>query len=182
MIVNFEFPRTTNKKHRISVIDGPNVSNLGNRSRRMYGPIMSAESLHEFVREWGENLGVSIDIFMSNYEGAILEYIHDVASQLDGIIINPAGLTTQSAGVPQALFDTKLPVVEVHFTNISAGASSPRGPVYGAGESKFTPLATGNCMGLREYSYVAALTGLVLSLDNELHATPGETEPALPTR
>lgn len=69
--------------------------------------------------------------------------------------------------VPFALFDTGKPVIEVHFANIKASASTPRGPVYGPRESTFTPFVTGQFMGMREYSYAGALLSLVLALDDE---------------
>lgn len=114
--------RQSSKRHKIAVIDGPNVSNLKHRSNNMYGPSMSAETLHEMVRQWSVALEIDVEIFMSNYEGAILEFIHDASQRVDGIIINPAGLTAQSIGVPHALHDTGLPVVEVHFANVAASA------------------------------------------------------------
>ncbi|GAA4709329.1 hypothetical protein GCM10023215_58660 [Pseudonocardia yuanmonensis] len=68
--------RTSGQRYLISVIDGPNVSNLARRNKRMYGPDVSAEGLGRFTEEWGARLGVEIERFMSNHEGDILEYIH----------------------------------------------------------------------------------------------------------
>ena len=159
--------RTSEERYTIAVIDGPNVSNLARRNKRMYGPNVSAEGLEAFSREWGARLGVDIERFMSNHEGDILEFIHESGDRVDGYVVNPAGLTTTSDMVPFALFDTGKPVVEVHFANIKASASTARGPVYGPRESTFTPYVTGQFMGLREYSYAGALVSLVLALDDE---------------
>lgn len=159
--------RTGGKRYEIAVIDGPNVSNLARRNQRMYGPQVSAEGLGLFVQEWGDRLGVSIERFMSNHEGDILEFIHGSGDRVDGYIVNPAGLTTTSDMVPFALYDTGKPVIEVHFANIKASASTPRGPVYGPRESTFTPYVAGQFMGMREYSYAGALLSLVLALDDE---------------
>lgn len=159
--------RTSDRRYAIAVIDGPNVSNLARRNKRMYGPGVSAEGLGRFVQEWGARLGVDIERFMSNHEGDILEFIHESGERVDGYLVNPAGLTTTSDMVPFALFDTGKPVVEVHFANIKASASTARGPVYGPRESTFTPYVTGQFMGMREYSYAGALLSLVLSLDDE---------------
>lgn len=157
--------RTGSKVYRIAVIDGPNVSNLGRRNKRMYGGI-SYESLRDYVKQLGHRLGVEIEPFISNFEGEILEYIHESSTRVDGYLVNPAGLTMQSTGVPMALFDTGLPALEVHFANIEASAQSARGPVYGPGRSNFTPYVTGLCMGMRHYSYAGALFALVLALDD----------------
>ncbi|GHF67906.1 3-dehydroquinate dehydratase-2 [Amycolatopsis bartoniae] len=158
--------RTSDQRYTIAVIDGPNVSNLARRSKRMYGPNASAEGLGKFVLEWGGRLGVDVERFLSNHEGAILEYIHESSDRVDGYLVNPAGLTTTSHSVPFALYDTGRPVVEVHFANISASAATARGPVIGPGVSTFTPLVSGQVMGMREYSYAGALLSLVLALDD----------------
>ncbi|MDH6554962.1 3-dehydroquinate dehydratase-2 [Streptomyces sp. SAI-117] len=158
--------RTNDQRYIIAVIDGPNVSNLARRNKRMYGPNASAEGLKEFVMDWGARLGVVVERFLSNHEGDILEYIHESSDRVDGYIVNPAGLTTTSHSVPFALYDTGKPVVEVHFANIKASATTARGPVIGPGESTFTPLVSGQFMGMREYSYAGALLSLVLALDD----------------
>ncbi|GLY86090.1 type II 3-dehydroquinate dehydratase [Actinoallomurus iriomotensis] len=159
--------RTGGQRYKISVIDGPNVSNLARRNKRMYGPHVSAEALGRFAKDWGDRLGVDVERFLSNHEGDILEYIHESGDRVDGYIVNPAGLTTTSDMVPFALYDTGKPVIEVHFANIKAAASTARGPVYGPRESTFTPFVAGQFMGMREYSYAGALLSLVLALDDD---------------
>lgn len=159
--------RTGTKTHRIAVIDGPNMSNLGARNKRVYGKINSLSDLQAYVVETGQKLGVEVEVFASNYEGAILEFIHESASHVDGYIINPAGLTVVGEATRHALEETQKPVVEVHFANIVCPPTAPRGLPGGPWESKFSRSATGVAMGLRQYSYVAALTGLTLALDDE---------------
>jgi 3-dehydroquinate dehydratase-2 len=165
--MKFEVSRTSNRRHVIAVIDGPNMSNLGARSKKIYGTISSLDDLKEYVQTYGRELGVDVENFSSNYEGAILEYIHGSAGRVDGYIINPAGLTTVGEGVRHALEETTKPVVEVHFSNITSGAGGARGLGGGSIQSTLTHTATGMCMGLRQYSYIGALTGLVLALDDE---------------
>jgi 3-dehydroquinate dehydratase-2 len=99
--------------------------------------------------------------------GDILEYIHESAHRVDGYLINPAGLTTIGEGVRHALEDTELPVMEVHFSNIAASAGAARGLGGGSIQSSFTHTATGICMGMRHYSYLAALTAMTLALDDQ---------------
>lgn len=163
---NFTITRTGSRKHLIAVIDGPNMSSLGNRSKKVYGPIQSLDDLKSWVQSFGAGLGVEVENFSSNYQGAILEYIHESAGRVDGYIINPAGLTTVGEGVRHALEDTGKPSIEVHFANISAGAGGARGLGGGSINSSFTHTATGMAMGMRQYSYAAAMTGLVLALDD----------------
>lgn len=163
----FTITRQTDRRYRIALIDGPNMSNLGRRNRKVYGAISSLAQLQEFVVGFGRELGVDVETFASNYEGAILEYIHESADRVDGYIINPAGIMAHGIATPHALLETEKPVVEVHFANTHAAAGSPRGGSMGPVESRFTAQVTSMMMGLRQYSYTSALLGLVLSLDDE---------------
>ena len=162
----FTVHRRGDRRHRIALIDGPNMSNLGGRSKKIYGDIRSLKDLQQFVVSTGEDLGVEVETFDSNHMGDILEYVHGSAERVAGYLINPAGLTTVGEAVRHALEETQRPVVEVHFANISAVSGSPRGLVGGTLDSTFTKTATGLAMGLRQYSYTAALLGLVQALDD----------------
>ncbi|RVT86651.1 3-dehydroquinate dehydratase [Rhodobacteraceae bacterium CCMM004] len=159
--------RVSDRKHRIVVIDGPNMSSLGNRSKQVYGAIASLDDLKAFVTEFGTELGVEIECFSSNYQGAILEFIHESAHRVDAYIINPAGATTIGEAIRHALQDAGRPVIEVHFANISAAPAMPRGLDSGTLTSSFTHSATGMCMGMRQYSYTGAILAMCQALDDE---------------
>ncbi len=173
---SFSIERSSRHPHRIAVIDGPNMSSLGNRSRKVYGSIQSLDDLKAFVVDFGRKLGVEVETFSSNYEGALLEFIHESADRVDGYIINPAGSTTVGEAVRHALEDTERPVMEVHFANIMAAEGMPRGLTSGRLRSVFTHSATGLCMGMRQYSYAGALTALILSLDDPTFLGKGDAE------
>lgn len=158
--------RRRTDEYLIRLIDGPNMSNLGRRDRRLFGAIESIDALHAMVSDFGKTLGVRVECFVSNYEGAILEHIHATAHDSDGYLVNPAGLTTTSEGMRHALQETKKPVIEVHFHNLTASGQS----------SRFSPSVLGMVSGLRQYSYFSALLGLVLALDDEAFLGPGEGE------
>ncbi len=163
----FQFPRTGTRAHRIALIDGPNMSNLGHRSKKVYGPNQpTIEGLHDYVVSYGKSLGVDVETFVSNYEGAILEFIHQSAERVDGYIINPAGLTSEGFAVPHALLETHRPWMEVHFSNPEANPDASRGAPVGPLKSWFSPYATGKSTGMRQYGYIGALVGLTLSLDD----------------
>jgi 3-dehydroquinate dehydratase-2 len=150
---------------RVGVIDGPNMPNLGNRDEAIYGPIRSLQDLQAFVAQFAEHLGVTVHPFASNHEGEILEFIHQQAHEVDAFVINPAGLTTYGEATRHALADSVKPFIEVHFANTVRHFRS----VSGEGEpprSRFTYSATGLVMGLRHYSYVAALLGVTMALDD----------------
>src|ERR1700736_6925916 len=69
--------RSSKREHRIVIIDGPNMSNLGARNKRVYGAIASLDALQKFCKNFGGSLGVNVTTFSSNFEGAILEHIHE---------------------------------------------------------------------------------------------------------
>jgi 3-dehydroquinate dehydratase-2 len=151
---------------RIAVIDGPNMPNLGARDEKIYGPIKSLDDLQALVRKTAESLGIEVVQTASNHEGEILDFIHQTAKNVHGYVINPAGLTTYGEATRHALEDTRKPVMEVHFSN-TARHFAEVVPPYLLQQSRFTYSATGLVMGLRQYSYLGALLGLTLALDDE---------------
>jgi len=161
------YPRKRSARYRIAIIEGPNTSNLGKRTKRVYGEIGSLDDLKAFCVATGERFGVEILTFSSNIEGEILEYIHEHADDVDAWIVNPAGLTVYGIPTVHALVETYKPFLEVHFANITAAPSHPRGVPVGPWDSTFTRFATGISMGLREHSYVGAILSLTLALDDE---------------
>jgi 3-dehydroquinate dehydratase-2 len=163
---DFGWRRSGTRPLVITLIDGPNMPNLGNRNKRVYGPIASIKALQDYMRELGEGMGVTIEALASNHEGEILDAIHASAAHTDAYILNPAGLTKTGEPTRHALEETGRPWVETHFSNISAPPWSGRGLPGGPWESNFTRSATGMSMGLRHHSYLGALVALVAALDD----------------
>jgi 3-dehydroquinate dehydratase II len=159
--------RSSKREHRIVIIDGPNMTNLGSRNKRVYGAIASLEDLQNFCKNFGAAVGVTVTTFASNYEGAILEFIHQSAQSADAYIINPAGLTVGGVATKHALTETGRPYIEVHFANIVAPPTAPRGLPIGPWQSTFSASATGVMMGMREHSYSAAILSLAMALDDK---------------
>jgi 3-dehydroquinate dehydratase II len=159
--------RSTKRNHHIVVVDGPNMSNLGARNKRVYGSIASLDDLQGFCKAFGAALSVQVTTFASNFEGAILEFIHESAKSADAYVINPAGLTEGGVATKHALTETGKPYIEVHFANIVAPPTAPRGLPIGPWHSTFSPSALGVMMGMREYSYAAAILSLAMALDDE---------------
>ena len=149
--------RTTDRRWRIGMLNGPNMPNLGRRDRATYGDVQSLADLEQRVGRVAEGLGVDLaKCFASNYEGAILDWIHAETDDLDGLLVNPAGLTMGGQATARALHDTGLPIVEVHFGNVG----------HYSYQSIFTREVVGTCHGLRKHSYTAALVALVAMLDD----------------
>lgn len=140
------------------MINGPNMPNLGRRDPRVYGTVKDIGELVARVERLCEALGVTLrENICSNSEAEILGWIHERGPGLDGIVINPAGLTTFGEATRHALEETGRPFVEVHFGNIAR-----RGV-----ESRFSSTAAGVCFGLRRHSYAAGVVALVGALDGD---------------
>ena len=103
---------------KILVINGPNLNMLGLREPALYGA-QTFEALQQLVRSEVARLGVEVELFQSNHEGAIVDAIQAAYGVFDGILINPAAYTHTSVAILDALKAVALPTVEVHLTDIS---------------------------------------------------------------
>ena len=104
---------------KLLVINGPNLNMLGIRERALYGA-QDYAALCDFVRAQAERLGVSVELFQSNHEGAIVDRIQAAYQKADGIVINPAAYTHTSVAVLDALKAVSIPACEVHLTDVNA--------------------------------------------------------------
>ena len=102
---------------KLLVINGPNLNMLGIRERALYGA-QDYAALCDFVRAQAERLGVSVDLFQSNHEGAIVDRIQEAYGRVDGIVINPAAYTHTSIAILDALKAVGIPAVEVHISAV----------------------------------------------------------------
>lgn len=103
---------------KILVINGPNINLLGLRERNIYGDD-SYEALLEYIGQSAKGLGVEVEFFQSNHEGALVDAIQGAYQRVDAIIINPAAYTHTSIAILDALKAVSLPAVEVHLSDIS---------------------------------------------------------------
>jgi 3-dehydroquinate dehydratase-2 len=99
---------------RILVLQGPNLDLLGTREPDLYGSETLAE-IHSALADHARELGVEIDFFQSNHEGALIDRLH--ARDFDAAIVNAAGLTHTSVALRDALLAVARPFVEVHLTD-----------------------------------------------------------------
>jgi 3-dehydroquinate dehydratase-2 len=104
---------------RILVVNGPNLNLLGVRRPEVYGTTTLAQ-LDDLCREWGTELGQTVDTFQSNHEGAIIDRLHEAMGNCDGIVINPGALTHSSYSLHDAIEAVAIPTVEVHLSDITA--------------------------------------------------------------
>ena len=104
---------------KILVINGPNLNLLGLREPAIYGS-QDYKALEAFILENGLDLGLQIELFQSNHEGAIVDKIQQAYGVFDGIVINPAAYTHTSIAILDALKAVAIPTVEVHLSDVDS--------------------------------------------------------------
>ena len=103
---------------RIAVINGPNINMLESRNAEIYGP-HRYEDLVNLCKNEAIKLNMQAEIFQSNIEGEIVNLIQKASKEFQGIIINPAAYCHTSIAIYDALEIVKIPIIEVHLSNIS---------------------------------------------------------------
>ena len=141
---------------KILVLNGPNLQMLGERQPEIYGKAGLGEIIRQ-VRERGRELGVEIDDFQSNDEGALVTKIGESSKTYDGIIFNPAAYTHTSIALLDALSACRAPCVEVHLSNVHKREEFRHVSVTAAG-------CVGQIMGFGARSYLLGLEALVAIL------------------
>src|SRR6266849_4018474 len=110
--------RTGERRWRLGLLNGPNMLHLEKREKERFGSVGTMTDLEHRVATLADALGVELArTYVSNHEGEILDWIQAETDDLDGLLVNPAGLTWTGEATRHALYDTGLPVVEVHFAN-----------------------------------------------------------------
>lgn len=104
---------------KILVINGPNLNLLGLREPSIYGN-RDYNALVAFILESGLDLGLQVECFQSNHEGAIVDKIQQAYGVYDGIVINPAAYTHTSVAILDALKAVSIPTVEVHLSDVDS--------------------------------------------------------------
>lgn len=102
---------------KILVIHGPNLDMLGKREPELYGST-TLDQINADLKKLGESFGLFVETFQSNYEGAIVEKIHEAVNTAAGLIINPAAFTHTSVAIRDAVLMLDAPVIEIHISNI----------------------------------------------------------------
>ncbi len=105
---------------KICIINGPNLNLLGTREPEIYGT-ETFETYYEQMK--AEFSGHEIHYFQSNDEGGLIDKLHEVGFDFDGIIFNPGGYAHTSVSVADAIAAIETPVVEVHISNVHARES-----------------------------------------------------------
>ncbi len=104
---------------KILVINGPNINMLGIREPNIYGKQTFKDLLH-LLKDAAEDMGIELEQFQSNHEGALVDKIQAAYGTFDGIVINPAAYTHTSVAILDALKSVGLPAVEVHISDVDS--------------------------------------------------------------
>lgn len=102
---------------KIAIINGPNLNLIGTRETNVYG----SETFEHFFNKLRKKYeSIDFDYFQSNVEGELINEIQNAAQKMDGIILNAGAYTHTSIAIGDAIAAIKIPVVEVHISNIEA--------------------------------------------------------------
>lgn len=138
----------------ILVLNGINLNMFGKRDPKQYGTVTLAE-IDQRLQALGRELGVTVESFQTNHEGALCERIHQAfADKVDAVLINAGAWTHYSYGIRDALAILTCPVVELHMSNVHA-----REPFRHV--SVFSDVVKGQICGFGADSYLLALRAAV---------------------
>jgi 3-dehydroquinate dehydratase-2 len=134
---------------KVLIVNGPNLNNLGRRDASHYG-VTTLPQIEDTLQKLAQELGLEVEFFQSNHEGKIVDFIQGAADGADGLVVNAGALTHYGLSLRDALTDSRLPIVEVHLSNIHARDEFRR-------HSVIADLAVGQIAGLGWRGYMYAL-------------------------
>ncbi|CAM1348244.1 type II 3-dehydroquinate dehydratase [Tenacibaculum crassostreae] len=103
---------------KLIIINGPNLNLLGKREPMIYGSNSFEEFFKKLKNKYADDF--QLEYYQSNIEGELINKLHEVGFNYDGIILNAAAYTHTSVGIGDAVKAIETPVVEVHVSNIHA--------------------------------------------------------------
>ena len=146
-------------KHKIIIINGPNLNLLGEREKEKYGNV-TLKRVEQDCKNFAKKKNLQVIFKQSNIEGKIIDYIQESRNKFDGLVINAAGYTHTSVAIRDALMILKIPIVELHITNIYNREKFRH-------KSLLSKAARSVICGFGTKGYILALRGLKEIIKNE---------------
>ena len=137
---------------KIIILNGPNLNLLGEREKEKYGNI-TLRDIENNCKEFAKKNNINLSLFQSNIEGELVEEIQKARKEQNGLIINAGAYTHTSVAIHDALKVLKIPIVELHITNIYNREEFRH-------KSLISKLATGILCGFGAKGYIMALEAM----------------------
>ena len=137
---------------KIIILNGPNLNLLGEREKEQYGSVTLKE-IDNICKKFASKNNIDLTIFQSNIEGELIDEIQNSRSNQDGLIINAGGYTHTSVAIHDALKILKIPIIELHISNIYNREDFRH-------KSIISKLAKGIICGFGEKGYTMALEAM----------------------
>ncbi|MDE6657055.1 MAG: type II 3-dehydroquinate dehydratase [Oscillospiraceae bacterium] len=131
---------------------GANLNLLGEREPSIYGNT-DFEKLNQHLVNYAESLGLEAEVFQSNHEGVLIDKLHEARKEFFGIVLNAGAYTHYSYAIADAIKAIKIPVIEVHISNIFARDAF-------RSNSVIAPVCAGSISGFGLLSYDLAIKAL----------------------
>ena len=142
---------------KIIILNGPNLNLLGEREERQYGTT-TLKDIEKNCDDYAKKNGLSVSFFQSNIEGELIEKIQTARNSHEGLIINAGGYTHTSVAIHDALKILKIPIIELHISNIYNREDFRH-------KSLISKVAKGIICGFGEKGYTMALEAMKKFLD-----------------
>ncbi len=137
---------------KVLILLGPNLNMVGIREKGVYGT-ETADSIAKEIKECAFELGFAAEVYQSNYEGDLVDKIHESRLRFDCAVINAGALTHYSYALRDAIASVSIPYVEVHMSNIHAREKFRH-------KSVIAPVCVGQISGFGKWSYFLAIAAL----------------------
>ena len=137
---------------KILIMHGPNLNLLGEREPGIYGDT-NFDSVNKRLVEYAASLGLEAEVFQSNHEGALIDKLHESRKEFAGVVLNAGAYTHYSYAIADAIKAIRIPVIEVHISNVFARDQF-------RSHSVIAPVCAGSISGFGILSYELGIQAL----------------------